>query len=445
MKNKNIVILGAGESGTGAAVLASRRDMRVFVSDNGPIAQHYKATLERENISFEENGHTHQRILGADLIIKSPGIPDKAALIKKVKEKNIDIVDEMEFAFSFTEAKIIAITGSNGKSTTASLIAHILEKSGKKVSLAGNIGQSFAMAVATEKPDIFVLEVSSFQLDYLFSFKADIAVLTNITPDHLDRYDHQFQKYVDSKFRILQNMTATDHLIYCADDQTIINELNKRTTAVQLLPFSLKTSLKSGAYLQDNKLIFTGKNTFTMTLEELALQGRHNVYNSLAAGLATKLIDIRKENIKQCLSDFENIPHRLELAATIHGIDFINDSKATNINSTWYALESVNKPIIWIVGGLDKGNDYSKLTQLASEKVKAIICLGIDNQHIAESFSGVVEEIYETQSMKDAVNWSYKLANDGETVLLSPACASFDLFDNYEDRGNKFKKAVKEL
>ena len=445
MQHKNIVILGAGESGTGAAVLAARRGMHVFVSDNRAIAPQYKNILQKENILFEENGHTEEKILESELVIKSPGIPDKVAIIKKIKEKGIPIIDELELAYWFTEAKIIAVTGSNGKTTTASLIAHILEKSGKNVSLAGNIGHSFAMAVANENPEIFVLEVSSFQLDYLFSFKADIAVLTNITPDHLDRYDDQFQKYVDSKFRILQNMTSEDHLIYCADDTTITQELNKRNTKAKLLPFSLERKLESGAYSDNNQLNFTGKNSFTMTLEELALQGRHNAYNSLAAGLASKLVDIRKEDIKQCLSDFENIEHRLEHVATIHGIDFINDSKATNINSTWYALESANKPVIWIVGGLDKGNDYSKLTELAAQKVKAIICLGVDNQRIAEAFSGVVEEIYETQSVQDAVNWSYRLADDGEMVLLSPACASFDLFKNYEDRGNQFKKAVKGL
>ncbi len=445
MQHKNIVILGAGESGTGAAVLAARRGMHVFVSDSGTIAPHYKSILQKENILFEENGHTEEKILESELVIKSPGIPDKVPILQKIKEKEIPVIDELELASWFTGAKIIAVTGSNGKTTTASLIAHILEKSGKNVSLAGNIGQSFAMAVANENPEIFVLEISSFQLDYLFSFKADIAVLTNITPDHLDRYENQFQKYVDSKFRILQNMSSEDYLIYCADDKTIAQELIKKNTKIKRLPFSLEKKLESGAYLDNKQLIFTGKNAFTMTLEELALQGRHNAYNSLAAGLASKLVDIRKEDIKQCLSDFENIEHRLEHVATIHGIDFINDSKATNINSTWYALESANKPVIWIVGGLDKGNDYSKLTELAAQKVKAIICLGVDNQRIAEAFSGVVEEIYETQSVQDAVNWSYRLADDGEMVLLSPACASFDLFKNYEDRGNQFKKAVKGL
>lgn len=445
MNYKNIVILGAGESGTGAAVLAKRRGMSVFVSDKGTIAAKYKQRLDEEKISFEEKGHTHHLILSADLIIKSPGIPDHIALIKDAEKKNIPIVDEIEFASWFTSATIIAVTGSNGKSTTVSLIAHILKNDGKKVMLAGNIGYSFAMAVANDEADYYVLEISSFQLDRMYTFKADIAIITNITPDHLDRYNNDYQQYVDSKFRILQNMTAENHLIYCLDDDTTKKEIEERNPAVQLHPFSVFEKCHNSGYQNHNNIIFTGINSFTMTIEELALQGRHNVYNSLAAGVSSRILDIRKQSLQNSLADFATLEHRLEHVATIHGIDFINDSKATNVNSAWYAMESMTKSVIWIAGGLDKGNDYNKLKQLASEKVKAIICLGISNEPIIEAFSGLVEEIYETQSIQDAVNWSYRIAKEGETVLLSPACASYDLFKNYEERGSQFKKAVKAL
>jgi UDP-N-acetylmuramoylalanine--D-glutamate ligase len=445
MKNKSIIILGAGESGTGAAVLAKRLGMHVFVSDNGTIEKKYRERLLQESIAFEEEGHTIEKIIPADLIIKSPGIPDSIAVIKKLTQARTPVIDETEFASWFTDASLIAVTGSNGKTTTASLVAHILQKSGKKAVLAGNMGYSFAMAVASENADIFVLELSSFQLDRAFSLKPDIAILTNIIPDHLDRYNNDFQKYVHSKFRIIQNMTANDHLIYNADDPEITKELNRCSPDIQLHPYSLKKPVQRGAYANDHEIVFTGKNQFIMTLEELALQGRHNVYNSMAAGVASRLVDIRKESIKNCLSDFQNIEHRLEHVATIHGIDFINDSKATNVNSTWYALESMTRPVIWIAGGLDKGNDYSKLKAIVAEKVKAIICLGKDNSPLIEAFGGIIEELYETQSIRDAVQWSYRIGNDGEAVLLSPACASFDLFKNFEDRGNQFKLAVKLL
>lgn len=445
MEHKSMVILGAGESGTGAAVLAKQRGIHAFVSDSGAIEEPYRSRLQKASVAFEEHGHTMERIMQADLVVKSPGIPDNIPLIAALTNAGIPIIDETEFASWFTNAAIIAVTGSNGKTTTASLIAHILQKSGKKAVLAGNIGYSFALAVAESEADIFVLEVSSFQLDHSYSFKPEVAVITNIIPDHLDRYDNDFQKYIHSKFRIIQNMSLTDHLVYNADDEVVTEELNKRMPRIQLHPVSMEKAVWQGAYANKKEIVFTGKNPFNMTLEELALQGRHNVYNSMAAGVASKLVDIRKESIKQCLSDFQNIEHRLEPVATIHGIDFINDSKATNVNSTWYALESMTKPVIWIVGGLDKGNDYSKLREIVAEKVKAVICLGISNGPLIEAFAGVVEEIYETQSMDDAVHWGYKLGEDGEAVLLSPACASFDLFKNYEDRGNQFKLAVKRL
>ncbi len=445
MKNKNIVILGAGESGTGAAILAQQLGMHVFVSDNGSITSDYKDELSENDIEYEENGHTKRCFENPDLIIKSPGIPDKASCIQKAFEKEIPVVDEVEFASWYTDAHIIAITGSNGKTTTASLLYHILTHSDYSASLAGNIGRSFARAVAQDKPNYFVLELSSFQLDYCFSLKADIAVLLNITPDHLDRYDNDFQKYVASKFGIIRNMQRTDHLIYNADDPAIVQELENRKPILQKHPISLEKAEDNGAYLNHQQIEFTGKNPFIMTIEELALQGKHNVYNSMAAGVASKLIDIRKESIKNCLSDFQNIEHRLEHVAGIHGIDFINDSKATNVNSTWYALESMNKPVIWLAGGLDKGNDYQKLKEIVDEKVKMIICIGKDNTPISEAFNGIVDEIYETSSMTDAVHWAYKTAQDGDAVLLSPACASFDYYKNYEERGQKFKEAVKKL
>ena len=445
MQSKNIVILGAGESGTGAAVLAKKLGMRVFVSDNGTIAPKFKAELKQQNIEFEENGHTENCFDNPHLIIKSPGIPETANCVQKAYTRKIPVADEIEFASWYTNAKIIAITGSNGKTTTASLLHHILSNSGCNASLAGNIGRSFARAVASEKPDYFVLELSSFQLDYCFSFKADIAILLNITPDHLDRYNNDFQEYKNSKFGIIRNMKPTDHLIYNADDLVIVQELKNREPTLQKHPISLNTVVDNGAYLSKQQIQFTGKNPFIMTIEELALQGKHNVYNSMAAGVASKLIEIRKESIKNCLSDFQNIEHRLEHVAGIHGIDFINDSKATNVNSTWYALESMNKPVIWLAGGLDKGNDYQKLKEIAAQKVKMIICIGKDNTPITEAFGGLIDEIYETSSMTDAVHWAYKTAEDGDAVLLSPACASFDFYKNYEERGQKFKDAVKKL
>ena len=443
----NIVVLGAGESGVGAAVLAKIRNLSVFVSDNGKIESKYRRVLTHYEIEFEENGHSIPKILAAGEVVKSPGIPDNIPLIKELHEKHIGVISEIEFASRFTNAVKICITGSNGKTTTTLLIYHILKNAGLNVGLAGNVGESFAMQVALHNFNYYVLEISSFQLDGMFQFKAEVAVLLNITPDHLNRYDYDFQKYVDSKFRILQNQTKNDFFIYWAEDPVILEEMKKRKIEATTIPFGfLKEGKGAGAYLNENKIVFkNGKNKFDMTLEQLALQGKHNQRNSMAAGIAAQLIEIRKETIKQSLSDFQNISHRLEFVASVHGISFINDSKATNINATWYALEYVDKPTVWIVGGVDKGNDYETLKLLVKEKVKAIICLGLDNANIHKAFADVVDVIVDTESAKEAVDASYHLAEKGEIVLLSPACASFDLFENYEDRGNQFKQAVNEL
>jgi UDP-N-acetylmuramoylalanine--D-glutamate ligase len=445
---KNISILGAGISGTGAALLGATRGMDVFVSDNETIKPNKKQLFQKHHISFEENGHSFDKILKSDVIIKSPGISENIPLLQKAAVQKIPVIDEIEFASWFTDAEIIAVTGSNGKTTTASLIHHILKTAGKNCSLAGNIGNSFAQAVAEGDYDYFTLEVSSFQLDHCYSFKPHIAVITNITPDHLNRYGQQFHNYAESKFRITRNMTHQDHFIYCLDDTETMNIIQKKSIPAEHHPFSLNIQVPNGAYRDAEQIIINTNNKnnpFIMTIEELALQGRHNVYNSMAAGIATRLVDIRKETIKKCLSDFQNIEHRLESVTQIHGIEFINDSKATNVNSTWYALESINKPVVWIAGGIDKGNDYSKLKPLVAEKVKAIICLGVDNSHLINAFKDTIEEIYETQSIEDAVHWAYRIAHDHEAVLLSPACASFDLFSNYEERGNLFKKYVRSL
>jgi UDP-N-acetylmuramoylalanine--D-glutamate ligase len=448
MTNQNeIVVLGAGESGTGAAILAKKKGYPVFLSDNGRVNKKYKSVLKQFEIDFEENGHTFSRILSASEIVKSPGIPDSAPLIKELKAKGIPVISEIEFAARFTKAKKICITGSNGKTTTTLLIFHILKNAGLKVGLAGNIGKSFAWQVAENDFDVYVLEISSFQLDGMFEFKADIAILLNITPDHLDRYNYDFKNYVDSKFRILQNQTKSDSLIYFYDDKIIRDELENRKSKANHFPFSLnEQEWQQGAFVKQNEIkINSNKTQLTMTLEQLALQGRHNVCNSMAAGVAAKLMDIRNESIKQSLSDFHNIPHRLEYVSSVHGITFLNDSKATNVNSTWYALEYVEKPVVWIAGGIDKGNDYDFIKALVKEKVKALICLGIDNSKLHEAFEGAVETIVDVESAADAVTMAYRLAEKGDIVLLSPACASFDLFENYEDRGNQFKEAVKQL
>jgi len=444
--NKNIVILGAGESGVGAAYLAQQQGYNVFVSDFGAIADNYKQQLQDWNITFEENKHTEETILAAAEVVKSPGIPDKAPIVKKLKEKNIPVISEIEFAGRYTDAKIIGITGSNGKTTTTSLTYHILKNAGLNVGLAGNIGKSFAYQVATEKFDTYVLELSSFMLDDMYRFKTDIAILLNITPDHLDRYEYKMENYVASKFRITQNQTANDYFIYCADDPETIKGMADRTFAAQLLPFSIQKQVEPGAYLQDDNIVInTHQQHFQMSISELALQGKHNIYNSMASGIVSKVLELRNPLIRDSMSNFKNIEHRLESVGKISGISFINDSKATNVNSTWYALESMTSDVILILGGVDKGNDYSMLKDLVRQKVKAIVCLGKDNKRIHDAFEDDVEVIVNTYSAQEAAQVSYHLAEKGDTVLLSPACASFDLFKNYEDRGRQFKQAVKEL
>lgn len=447
MSKNKIVILGAGESGVGAAVLATVKGFDVFVSDKGKIEKKYKNVLSQYDIEFEEGKHSEKLILQAEEVIKSPGIPDNVPIIKSLVQKEIKIISEIEFAGRYTNAKKICITGSNGKTTTTLLIHHIFKNAGLNAGLAGNVGQSFAMQVATKNYDYYVLEISSFQLDGMYDFKADIAVILNITPDHLDRYNYNFQNYTDSKFRILQNQTNDDLFIYCMDDKVIIDEISKRKILSKTYPFTIQKNISNeGAYLSENNIIINIKSTrFIMTLEELALQGKHNIYNSMAAGISARLFDIRKDTIKQCLSDFQNVEHRLEYVATIHGIEFINDSKATNINSTWYALESMDRTVIWIAGGIDKGNDYNILRSMVRKKVKAIVCLGVENKKIYNAFADDVETIVETISASDAVKTAFNFAEKNDIVLLSPACASFDLFNNYEDRGKKFKKAVNEL
>jgi len=441
-----IAILGAGESGVGAAYLAQQQGYDVFVSDFGAIADKYKEQLKTWNIRFEENQHTESEILNAVEVIKSPGIPDKAPVIKKIKEKGIPVISEIEFAGRYTDAKIIGITGSNGKTTTSSLTYFILKNAGLNVGLAGNIGNSFAYQVATEKFDTYVLELSSFMLDDMYKFKVDIAVLLNITPDHLDRYDYKLENYAASKFRITQNQTASDVFIYCADDEETLKGMDGKTFNAQLFPFSIKKKLTPGAYLSDDKIIIqTNQQPFEMTITELALQGKHNIYNSMASGIVARVLDLRNDSIRESMAQFKNIEHRLEFVAKISGISFINDSKATNVNSTWYALESMTNDVVLILGGVDKGNDYNMLRDLVKQKVKAIVCLGKDNQRIHEAFEDDVDVIVNTASAQEAATVAYHLATKGDTVLLSPACASFDLFKNYEDRGKQFKDAVKEL
>ena len=444
-EGKHIVILGAGESGVGAAILAQKMGWVVYVSDFGLIKENFKSELNDNSIKWEEGGHNLDVILNADIVVKSPGIPDKAAVIVKIKEKGIRIVSEIEFAGFYNKAKTICITGSNGKTTTTMLTYHILKKAGIKVGLAGNVGFSFAKQVAEDNYDWFVLELSSFQLDDMQEFKADIAILTNITPDHLDRYNYVMQNYVDSKFRILQNQTQNDWFIYNYDDPIIRSEVEKRTITAQTAPFSLKEEMKLGGFADEKQLTINIKEQFTMSIHDLALKGKHNTQNSLASGIASRILEIRKEVVRESLEDFVNVEHRLEFVAKVNGIEFINDSKATNVNSTWFALESMDKPTVWIVGGVDKGNDYAELMDLVRDKVKAIICLGVDNKKLMETFSGVIPTIVEARSAMEAVAYGYRLAKKDESVLLSPACASFDLFENYEDRGNQFKDAVRAL
>ncbi|MDB4075093.1 UDP-N-acetylmuramoyl-L-alanine--D-glutamate ligase [Crocinitomicaceae bacterium] len=453
IESGHIVILGAGESGVGAAVLAKKMGWTVFVSDFGSINEKFKAAIIHLGVKWEEGMHTMEELLKADLVVKSPGIPNTAAPVKALKEAGIKVVSEIEFAGFYNEAKTICITGSNGKTTTAMLTYHILKNAGLNVGLAGNIGKSFAKQVAEKTFDWYVLELSSFQLDDMYEFKADIAMLMNITPDHLDRYEYKMENYARSKMRIVQNQTAEDWFIYNYDDPIIKQQIESRTppkAAAKIIqarqaPFSLKEEIEVGGYLEKKQLTININKQFTMSIHDLALKGKHNAQNSLASGIASRILEIRKESVRESLGDFVNVEHRLEFVAKVHGIEFINDSKATNINSTWFALESMDKPTVWIVGGVDKGNDYSELTQLVDEKVKSIVCLGKDNSKIIEAFSGCNIEIYEAGSAMEAVAYGYRLAKKDETVLLSPACASFDLFENYEERGNEFKKAVRLL
>lgn len=444
---KKLVVLGGGESGTGAAILAAKQGYDVFLSDKSSIGDSYKKVLKNHEIRFEEGQHTLSEILNANEVIKSPGIPDHISLMKTIREHKIPVISEIEFAARFTDAKLICITGSNGKTTTTLLSHHILKNAGLNVGLAGNIGKSFAWQVAENNFDTYVLEISSFQLDGMFNFKADIAIITNITPDHLDRYDNSFENYSQSKFRILQNMTSSDYLIYNADDPVIMQELEKRKLNIGLIPFTLQEKvLGKGAYIKNDKInINISKDKLTMTLKELALQGKHNIYNSMAAGVVGKLQNIRNKNIKDSLAEFQNVNHRMQSIATIGGVEYINDSKATNVNSTYFALDSIRRPIIWIAGGKDKGNDYSSLDGLVKSRVKAIICLGLDNQKIMQHFGKIIPNIIQTYSAAEAVDEAQKLADAGEVVLLSPSCASFDLFEDYEERGNRFIDAVNEL
>jgi UDP-N-acetylmuramoylalanine--D-glutamate ligase len=445
---KRLVILGGGESGVGTAVLAQKKGFEIFLSDEGKLKDKYKDVLSKYGIEWEEEKHTEELILNADEVVKSPGIPDRSELIKSLHKKGISVISEIEFAARYTKSKKICITGSNGKTTTTLLIYHMFKKAGLNVGLAGNIGKSFAMQVAENDFDYYILELSSFQLDGMSEFKAEIAILLNITPDHLDRYDYKLENYIDSKFKIIQNQTEADAFIYCMDDRVTMNTIKNKNSKAKQYPFSIKQKVEQGAFLnENNQLVINTNNTnpLFMTIQELALQGKHNIYNSMAAAVTGKLVDIRKETIRESLSDFHNIDHRLELVGNVHGIEFINDSKATNVNSTWYALESMNNPVILILGGVDKGNDYSMLNDLIKEKVKAIICLGADNKKIIKAFGGMVETILEANSAKEAVAQAYKLGKKGDTVLLSPACASFDLFENYEDRGTQFKQAVRAL
>lgn len=443
--NKLLVILGAGESGVGAAILGKRKGWTVFVSDKGSIREEQRKELDELGVEWEQEKHTEEKVLQADLVVKSPGIPDKVPLIMKLREKGTKVISEIEFAGYYNTAKTICITGSNGKTTTTMLTHHILRKAGINVGLAGNVGTSFAKQVAENEYDWYVIELSSFQLDDMYDFRADVAILTNITPDHLDRYEYQMQNYVNSKFRILQNQTENDWFIYNFDDPIIRAELAKRPVLAKQAPFSLTEAQEQGGYINEQQLTINIKEQFTMSIHDLALKGKHNAQNSLASGIAARILEIRKEVVRESLEDFVNVEHRLEFVAKVHGIEFINDSKATNVNSTWFALESMEKPTVWIVGGVDKGNDYSELMALVKDKVKAIICLGTDNQKLLDTFSGVVEQIVEARSAMEAVAYGYRLAKKDETVLLSPACASFDLFENYEDRGNQFKAAVRAL
>ncbi len=443
-----LVILGAGESGVGAAILGKDKGFDVFVSDLGVIAASYQKQLQDEGIAFESGQHTETAILNADVVVKSPGIPEKAPLIKKLREAGIPLISEIEFAAQYTDARLICITGSNGKSTTTMLTHYMLEKAGLNVGLAGNIGKSFALQVARADFDVYVLEISSFMLDDMYHFRADVAVLLNITPDHLDRYDYKMENYVNSKFRVIQNQTANDFFIYCSDDEETVKALPRFDIKAMMLPMTQEDVVSKGAYLNEKKdliINIPNREIFAMNIEELSLQGRHNVYNNMASGLVAKVQELRNQTMKESMGSYVNIPHRLEHVAFIGGVNYINDSKATNVNSVWYALESFSPDIVLLLGGVDKGNDYDMLRDLVKQKVKAIICIGKDTSRIHDAFEDEVDVIVNSASMDDAVQIASHLAKKGDTVLLSPACASFDWFKNYEERGDKFKDAVMAL
>lgn len=445
-KPLNITVLGGGESGLGAAKLAQKLGHRVFLSDRSMLKDPFRKALEELQLDFEEGQHSEDRILKSDLIIKSPGIPEKAPLIQKIRSRKIELISEVEFAAQHCQGTLIAITGTNGKTTVTSLVHHILQKAGKKVALVGNIGSSFAGSLAEAQHDYYALEVSSFQLDDIKTFKPKVAILTNITPDHLDRYENSVDRYAAAKMRIFENQGPEDHFIYCADDPLSLHYLKNYPRQAQSYALSLEQSVEQGAQLDPKgKIQIILNQQIDMDINELALQGKHNTYNSMASGLAGRLLNIRKEGIRESLASFDSIEHRLESVLQIYGIEFINDSKATNVNSTWYALESMQKPTIWIAGGVDKGNDYSQLLKLAKEKIKALICLGEDNSKLHAAFEGEIPLVIDAADMDEAVRMAYKMGNKGDAVLLSPACASFDLFENYEDRGRQFKHAVRQL
>jgi UDP-N-acetylmuramoylalanine--D-glutamate ligase len=441
-----LVILGGGESGIGTAILGKKKGYDVFVSDFGKIKENYKEVLSINGIKWEEEKHTEKKILNADVVMKSPGIPDKSPIVKMLIENKIPVISEIEFAAPFTKAKTIGITGSNGKTTTTMLTYHLLKSAGINVGLGGNIGKSFAWQVAEDKYDYYVLELSSFQLDGIINYKPDIAIITNISPDHLDRYEYKYENYIASKFRITMNQTENNFLIYDADDEAISEWFKNNKTKAQLIPFSLTKTFEKGAYIKDKNMeININEEEFVMETQYIALEGKHNLKNAMAATSVAKLLQIRKQTIRESLSNFQGVEHRLEKVLKIQNVQYINDSKATNVNAAFFALDSMNSPTVWIVGGVDKGNDYSELMSLVHEKVKAIICLGVDNKKIIDAFGNIVDMMIEVTSMQDAVTMAQRLAEKGDTVLLSPACASFDLFENYEDRGRQFKNAVQNL
>ena len=445
--SSNIIILGGGESGVGAAVLAKHKGHPVFLSDGGKLKDIYKAELKANGIEFEEGGHSVERILAADEVVKSPGIPEKNEMVKAIRAKGIPVISEIEFAYRYKgESTIVAITGSNGKSTTTALMYHICKTAELDCAMVGNIGYSFARQVAEDPKPLYIIEVSSFQLDDIKTFRPNVSILLNITEDHLDRYDYKFENYINSKFRIIENQTMDDYFIYCLDDETIMQRFPLLTIHTNPLPFSMKQEVKKGGYIKgDQMMLRIQEERVSMSIYDFALKGKHNNYNTMAAGIAASTIGIRKEKIRDAVKNFHSLEHRMEFIAMVRGVEFINDSKATNVNSTWYALESMNKPTVLILGGVDKGNDYSLITELVKEKVKAIVCMGTDNSKIIAAFKDIVPMIIETDSAKKAVNAAFRAATKDDVVLLSPACASFDLFKNYEDRGTQFKEAVKEL